>query len=342
MTSKNVGIKESFEMINGERVLVIGGGGYVGSRLVPALLREGFVVEVYDLFWYGKFLPDDPNLRIIQGDVRDEALLRASVGRADSVIHLACISNDPSFELDSALGKSINYDSFIPLVEMVRESNVRRFVYASSSSVYGVKEGVVDESRSLEPLTDYSRFKMLCEQVLAERAGPDICWTVIRPATVCGYAPRQRLDVIVNIFVAQAMSLGVLTVFGGEQLRPNIHIDDMVDAYLAVLFAPEDIVNRKTYNVGDLNHSVLTLAGMTKEVLASVREVELKIQSSTDNRSYHVSSERIKEDLSFIPRRGIEKAMRDLATAIYCGALIDPVNNPLYSNIKTLQEKGIC
>ena len=227
-------------MINRETVLVIGGGGYVGSRLVPALLREGFAVEVYDLFWYGRFLPDHPSLRVVEGDVRDETLLRASVGRADTIIHLACISNDPSFELDPALGKSINYDSFIPLIAMVNESNVKRFIYASSSSVYGIKEGVVDESRSLEPLTDYSRFKALCEQVLAEQTKPDLCWTVIRPATVCGYAPRQRLDVIVNIFVTQAMERGVLTVFGGDQLRPNIHVDDMVDAYLAVLFAPAD------------------------------------------------------------------------------------------------------
>ena len=268
------------------------------------------MVEVYDLFWYGKFLPDDPSLRVVEGDVRDETLLKASVGRADVIIHLACISNDPSFELDPALGKSINYESFIPLIAMVNESNVERFIYASSSSVYGIKEGVVDESRSLEPLTDYSRFKMLCEQVLAEQANPDLCWTVIRPATVCGFSPRQRLDVIVNIFVTQAMQRGVLTVFGGDQLRPNIHIDDMVDAYLAVLFSPADTVSRKTYNVGDLNHSVLTLAGMTKNVLESVREVELQVQPSTDNRSYHVSSERIKEDISFVPRRGIEKAMR--------------------------------
>jgi len=327
---------------NRETVLVIGGGGYVGSRLVPALLREGFEVEVYDLFWYGKFLPDHPNIRVVEGDVRDEMLLKASVARADSVIHLACISNDPSFELDPALGKSINYDSFIPLITMVNKSNVKRFIYASSSSVYGIKEGVVDESRSLEPLTDYSRFKMLCEQILAEQASPDICWSVIRPATVCGFAPRQRLDVIVNIFVTQALEKGVLTVFGGDQLRPNIHVDDMVDAYLAVLFAPADKVNRKIYNVGDVNHSVLTLASMTKRVLASVREVELQVQPSIDNRSYHVSSERIKEDLSFIPRRGIERAIKSLATAINCGDLIDPFNNPVYSNIKTLQAKGIC
>lgn len=329
-------------MLDREKVLVIGGGGYVGSRLVPALLSEGFKVEVYDLFWYGFFLPDHPNLNIVKGDVRDATLLRQSVGRADSIIHLACISNDPSFELDPSLGKSINYDSFRSLVDLVNISNVKKFIYASSSSVYGIKSGIVDETRDLEPLTDYSKFKMLCEELLAEQINADISWTVIRPATVCGYAPRQRLDVIVNIFVTQAIDKGVLTVFGGEQLRPNIHIDDMADAYLAVLFSPAEIVGRKTYNVGDKNHSVLELAEMTQRVLAPTKRVEIELQTSTDDRSYHVSSELIKDDLSFIPRRGIEKAIKDLAIAIESGDLTDPANNPIYSNIKTLQAKGIC
>ena len=330
------------EMIDREKVLVIGGGGYVGSRLVPALLNEGFKVEVYDLFWYGLFLPDHPNLQIVEGDVRDSKLLQQSVDRADSIIHLACISNDPSFELDPSLGKSINYDCFRVLVDLVNQSNVKKFIYASSSSVYGIKSGIVDETRDLEPLTDYSKFKMLCEEFLAERVNADISWTVIRPATVCGYAPRQRLDVIVNIFVTQALDKGVLTVFGGKQLRPNIHVDDMTDAYLAVLFSPAELVSRKTYNVGDKNYSVLELAEMTQRVLAPARNVEIELRPSTDDRSYHVSSELIKHELSFVPRRGIEKAIKDLAIAIESGKLTDPATNPIYSNIKTLQAKGIC
>jgi nucleoside-diphosphate-sugar epimerase len=199
---------------------------------------------------------------------------------------------------------------------------------------------MVDESRSLEPLTEYSRFKMLCEQVLAERMHPHVAWTVIRPATVCGYAPRQRLDVIVNIFVSQAMENGVLSVFGGSQLRPNIHIDDMVDSYLAVLFADTAIIAGKTYNVGDVNYSVSDLANMTQRVLADFKEITVEYQPSEDNRSYHVSSERIKLDLNFVPRRGIPKAIADLAYAMQIGLIKNPTTNPLYSNIKMLQKKG--
>ena len=327
-------------MIKRDRILVIGGGGYVGSRLVPALLKEGFDVEVFDLFLYGKHLDTHSNLQIVEGDVRDDDLLGASVNRADHIIHLACISNDPSFELAPDLGKSINYDSFCDLLRLVNQSNVKRFIYASSSSVYGIKQGIVDETRSLEPRTDYSKYKMLCEDLMRSTLKPEIIWTIIRPATVCGYSPRQRLDVIVNIFVSQAMVNGVLTVFGGDQLRPNIHIDDMVDSYLAVMFASPNLVSGKTYNVGDFNHSVVDLARMVQTVLAPSRDVGLHVEESLDNRSYHVCSDRIKTDLNFVPRRGIEKAVMDLALAIESGEIVEPLTNPYYSNIKTLQQRG--
>ena len=217
-----------------EKILITGGAGYVGAVLVPRLLNEGYEVTVFDLMIYGEqVLPEDSTLTTIKGDIRDADLLRMSIPGHDVVIHLACISNDPSFELNPTLGRSINLDAFRPLVEISRNAGIKKFVYASSSSVYGVKqEQNVDESMTLEPLTDYSQFKADCEQILLEYQSPDFTTVTIRPATVCGYSPRQRLDVVVNILTNLAYHKREITVFGGTQLRPNIHIEDMDEACL--------------------------------------------------------------------------------------------------------------
>ena len=174
-------------------IFVTGGGGYVGAVLVPRLLKEGYRVTVLDLMIYGEYvLPTHPRLNVVKGDIRNQTLLEEIIPGHDALIHLACISNDPSFELNPDLGKSINMDAFRPLVEISRQLGVARFIYASSSSVYGIKEEKdVHEGMSLEPLTDYSRYKADCEQVLLELAAPGFTGVTIRPATVCGYSPRQ-------------------------------------------------------------------------------------------------------------------------------------------------------
>jgi len=324
-----------------DNIMVIGGGGYVGAVLVPKLLKAGYRVKVYDLFIYGKevfdAVRDDPNLTLVKGDVRDLALLEKELEGMEAVIHLACISNDPSFELDPELGKSINYDCFEPLVRMAKEKGVKRFIYASSSSVYGVKECEnVTEEMDLEPLTDYSRFKAMCEEVLLKYADDDFTVLILRPATVCGYSPRQRLDLIVNILTNHAVNRNRIIVNGGDQKRPNIHIEDVSDLYLKSLEWPAGKINRKIFNAGYENFPVSELARQVKEIVG--HEVEIITEPTNDPRSYHISSARIKEELGFEPRHTIAEAVGDLKAAIEDGRLEDPMTNPMYFNIKRMKE----
>jgi nucleoside-diphosphate-sugar epimerase len=324
-------------------ILVTGGGGYVGSALVPALLSSGYYVKVVDVFWYGKDVFADanshPHLERIDLDIRDSARLKEALKDVDAVIHLACISNDPSFELDPSLGKSINYDAFGGLVQGSIDQGVRRFIYASSSSIYGVKETPdVREDAEPQPLTDYSRFKLDCERdLLAHAATKGMERVIVRPATVCGYAPRLRLDLSVNILTINALVNHKIKIFGGKQLRPNLHIKDMVRAYFAFLDAPAQKVDREAFNVGFQNRSIEDIAKMVLNVLNDP-SIELEYTPSNDNRSYHVNSEKIKRVLGFETQYTIEDAIRDIADAYKKGWIKDPFSNTMYSNIKRMQE----
>jgi nucleoside-diphosphate-sugar epimerase len=320
-----------------KKIYITGGAGYVGAMLVPKLLDEGYEVTVLDLMIYGEdVLKPHSKLRIIKGDIRDIELLKKSIPGSDAVIHLACISNDPSFELNPNLGKSINLDAFEPLVNISKLSKIKRFVYASSSSVYGVKaEKDVHEEMSLEPLTDYSKFKADCEKILGKYQSNDFTTTTIRPATVCGYSPRQRLDVVVNILTNLAFHKREISVFGGEQLRPNIHIADMVDAYLALLRAPKEKIAGEIFNAGTENQSVLELAKTVQEVMG--KDVTLVATPTNDNRSYHISSKKIDDKLGFKPSHTIAEASQDLKSALEQGLLPDSLVDERYFNIKRMQ-----
>ena len=319
------------------RIFVTGGAGYVGAVTVPLLLEKGHEVSVFDLMIYGDdVLEDHPNLNMIKGDIRDKEALKEHILGHDIVIHLACISNDPSFELNPDLGKSINLDAFRPLVELSKESGVQRFIYASSSSVYGVKEEKdVHEGMLLEPLTDYSKFKAECEKILLEYQDSNFTTVTIRPATVCGYSKRQRLDVVVNILTNLAYHNRKITVFGGNQLRPNIHIKDMALAYLNLIMAPKEKVEGQIFNTGDENYTVNELSQIVKNVIGE--DVEMVVSDSDDNRSYHISSQKILDILGFEPTHSIEKAVLDLKAAFERGLLINPLENGKYFNIKTMQ-----
>jgi nucleoside-diphosphate-sugar epimerase len=324
------------------QVLVTGGAGYVGAVLVPQLLAQGHHVRVLDLFLFGKHVFEGVQpqaaLEPIEGDLRDREVVDRAMAGCDAVIHLACVSNDPSFELDPGLGKSINYDAFFGLVDSARQAGVRRFVYASSSSVYGVKtEPDVTEDLPLEPLTDYSRYKAMCERVLLENRAPGFAVLVLRPATVCGYSPRLRLDLSVNILTNQAVNQRKIKVFGGEQKRPNIHIEDMTDLYVKSLEWPEALIDGQIYNAGYDNLTINAIAGLVRDLVGS--DVQIERTPTNDLRSYHISSEKIKRELGFVPRRTIADAARDLVTAFRAGKIPDP-QAARYYNIKTLQQMG--
>ncbi len=319
-----------------KNVLITGGAGYVGSVLTPYLLSKNYNITVFDLFIYGETLKTHKNLKVIKGDLRNKDLLMNSLEGQDQVIHLACISNDPSFELNPKLGKEINLDAFEPLVANSKKVGVKRFVYASSSSVYGIKrEKDVSEDMSLEPLTDYSKFKAECEKILLKYKSDDFVASVIRPATVCGYSPRQRLDLVVNILSNLAYHKREISVFGGEQLRPNIHIKDMVRAYELFLEIEAEKINGKIFNVGFENKSVNELASTVKSVIGN--DVIIKNVPTDDNRSYHVSSDKIWKELGFKPKYKIEDAVKDLKNAFQKKILNNCLDDINYFNIKKMQ-----
>jgi nucleoside-diphosphate-sugar epimerase len=323
-----------------KNVFVTGGAGYVGAVLVPKLLEKGYHVKVIDLYIYGEDVlapvKGHPNLKEIRGDIRDQGLLKKEIPGTDALVHLACISNDPSFELDPRLGKSINYDAFIPLVDISKMNGVKRFVYASSSSVYGVKiEKEVTEDLPLQPLTDYSKYKALCEEVLLKKRGKGFVTLILRPATVCGYSPRLRLDLTVNILTNHAVNKGEITVFGGQQMRPNIHIQDVVDLYVGALEWPDEAISGKIFNAGYQNRRVIEIAECVRDVVGE--KVRIMTIPTDDHRSYHISSDKIKRELGFYPKHTIEDAVRDLVNAFRAGRIPNPMTDIRYYNIKTMQ-----
>jgi nucleoside-diphosphate-sugar epimerase len=320
-------------------IFVTGGAGYVGSKLVLKLLSYGHKVTVYDLFLYGDVFQNiiNANLIKIRGDIRNIQLLTDSINGHEIVIHLACISNDPSFELNPKLGKEINYDCFRPMVENTKKLGIQQFIYASSSSVYGINnEKNVSEDMPLLPLTDYSKYKADCEKILLEYANNNLLTTILRPATVCGNSPRLRLDVVVNILTNYAYFKKEIKIFGGKQLRPNIHIDDMVDAYIHLINNKEKLLNGEIYNVGHKNFTVEELALIVKSELNS--EINLIYEENDDNRSYHITSKKIKNHLGFVANRTISTAVAEIKNYFEKYHIKDTFNNDNYYNIRKMMK----
>jgi len=314
------------------RVLVTGGAGFVGSALVPMLLERGYFVTVLDALLFGNHLSGHENLRVIEGDIREiPAGLRAE--RFDAVIHLACIANDPSWALDPAWGKAVNYDALQPLVDWAKYVGVQRFIYASSSSVYGTKpDGVeVTEDLPCQPLTDYSKYKHLGEHVVLESG---MTATVLRPATVCGYASRLRLDVVVNQMTIDALTKGAITVHCGRLYRAHLHVQDMARAYVTVLEADANLVDQQVFNVGGEN---LQIGALAREVRAQTGAVIVDHAVTNDPRSYTLNSDRIARVLGFAPQHTVAEAITSLTKAYWNGRIPDP-DSTHYHNIRRMEE----
>lgn len=338
-----------------KKVLVLGGAGYAGSALIPKLLEKGYKTRVFDLYLFsnskklgqdifGEFT-DHENLEQIKGDVRDERAIDKAVSGMDAIIHLACISNDPSFELDRNLSKSINYLAFFPFLKALNKYKTKRLIYVSTSSVYGLKkEKEVTEDLALEPLTDYGLYKVFCEKAVSDTIPlSKTTWVILRPATICGYAKRLRLDLSVNILTNLAVSKGEISVFGGSQERPNIHIDDVTDLYVKMLEYPMKKIAGKIFNAGFDNLSIMQIAKLVKKIVEKrmKKKVLIKVTPTDDLRSYRVSSEKILKELGWKPKRSVENSINDLVDAFLAGKIPDSLDNPRYFNIKTMQKVGL-
>lgn len=330
------------------RVFVTGGAGYCGSLLIPQLLSRGYQVTVYDTLYFGdRFLPkDNPHLEIVRGDIRDSAKLAEAVKGHDAFVSLACISNDASFELDEKLSTSINLDAFEPMVQAAKNAGVKRFVYASSSSVYGVSDKPdVTEDHPLVPLTLYNKYKGMCEPILKKYCDDGFTGVIFRPATVCGYAPRLRLDLSVNILTNHAVTNNKITVFGGSQLRPNLHVQDYCDAVELLLTAPADKIQKETFNIGYQNMSIMDIAHLVKKVVREEfpekPDIEIVTTPTDDVRSYHINSDKVARVLGFRPKYSIEDAVRGLCKAFREGKISDSMTDDWYYNIRTMKKLAV-
>ena len=323
------------------KVLLVGGGGYVGVELQKFLAESNYHVRVLDTFWYptGKWSNLDGSfvnqIEYYAGDIRDREIVKKALKGMDACIHLACISNDPSYELNPGLGRSINYESFGIFVEEINKSSVKSFIYASSSSVYGVKkEANVTEELVCEPLTDYSKYKVMCEDLALKEISKEVCLTIVRPSTVCGFSRRQRFDLVVNILTLGALTRSEITVDGGEQFRPNLHIKDMISAYKLILESNPQTIDRKIYNVAGENLTVLQIAQKVQSKMPN--DCKINIVPVLDQRSYRVSGEKIAKEIGFVPNFSVDEAIEDLKEAFESGQYSN-LESEIYFNIKQMK-----
>jgi nucleoside-diphosphate-sugar epimerase len=307
------------------KILVTGACGYKGHVLIPKLLNRGYQVVGLDVMWFGNFHEPHPNLSLVKADVRD--VENIDLKGVDAIIHLSSIANDPCGDLDPKLTWEVSALATMQLADKAKRHGVKRFIYASSGSVYGIKDELqVTEELELKPISEYNKTKMVGERVMLSYSY-DMVVQIVRPATVCGYSPRMRLDVSVNMLTMQALSKGKITVFGGAQTRPNIHIDDITDIYLHLLDHPNVT---GIYNAGFENISILDIAKIvTKHV-----PVEIVVTESNDPRSYRVNSDKLLAT-GFKPKKGVEDAVLEIIAKYRAGGLKDEDH---FYNLKWMEQ----
>ncbi len=329
-----------------KKIFITGGAGYVGSRLVDELIND-YDITVFDILYFGKEHLNhlSKKIKLIQGDIRDTNHLKESCANHDIFLHLACISNDASFSLNEKLSKSVNLDAFEPMVISAKSSGVKRFIYASTSSVYGISsEKNVREDHPLIPLTLYNKFKGMCEPLLTKHTDDNFTGVIFRPATVCGYSKRQRLDLSVNILTNFAINKNKIVVFGGNQLRPNLHIIDYIRAVKLLIEADKNLIANEIFNVGYQNLSISQLAEIVKKVVEKEypnKNISIERQQSDDKRSYHINSDKIKNALNFEPKFTIEDAVKELCVSFKKGQLPESFENENYFNVKKMLKLNV-
>lgn len=310
-------------------ILITGACGFVGSSLTPFLINKGHNILAIDTQWFGKNLEDSENLTIIKSDIRD--LNETFFKGIDTVIHLANIANDPGVDLNPVLSWEVNVLATQKLMEYSIKMGVSKFIYASSGSVYGVKdEPEVTEDLSLVPISVYNKTKMISERVTLSFIPDDINIINVRPATVCGWSPRMRLDVSVNMLTYQALKNKKITVFGGNQVRPNIHMKDMVEVYNHFI-KPDENIPSGNYNAGFENISILDIANMVIDKV----DAEIVITSSNDPRSYRQNSDKL-ISTGFKPSFGVEDAIDEIIEKFKSGQLIEQENFYTVEKMKKL------
>ena len=324
-------------------LLITGGSGYVGTRLIYKLLEEtDHNIVNYDISLFGdNHLPENQKFVYHKEDITDakkfeEAIVKNNI---DTVLHLACISNDPTYELNSELSKRINYDCFEDLVKVSKKNNVKKFIYASTCSVYGISDSPnVVETNELKPITDYNKYKALCEPILKKYLDDNFMGIIIRPATVCGFSEKMRFDLTVNILTNYAYNKGYIRVFGGKQARPNCHIDDMCDLYKKLIHDDITKFNGEIFNVGTENLKIIEVAEKVKSVMEkklNKKNIEIRVEESADIRSYMINSDKIKNLLGFKFKKTVVDAIEDLCDAFEKNIIKDSFSDE-WSNIKVL------
>ncbi len=313
------------------KIIVTGGCGYKGSVLVPKLLELGHEIDVYDNQWFGNYLKPHPKLKVIKSDIRDND--KFNFKNVSTIIHLANVANDPAVELNPTLSWEINVLASQQLADKAIRNGVKHIIFASSGSVYGIKdEDKVTEELTLVPISTYNKTKMVAERVFMSYSD-EARIHCIRPATVCGLSPRMRLDVAVNLLTFQAISKEKITVLGGNQIRPNIHIDDICDIYLHLLKNKNDI-DSGYYNAGFENISIIEIA----KKIQKLTNCKIEIKESNDPRSYRQDSSKIIET-GFSPKKTVNHAIKEIVEAYKKNNLYDA---PEWHTVKWMRSKSFA